>query len=301
MKKITLLLTALVISGVILTGTQKAHAWGSSSSSSSIDLNYPVILAHGWAGTDEFIFGIDYFYGIKASLEDEGVDTYVADMGAFDTSMVRGARLKSFILEVLAITGSRKVNIIAHSQGGITARYVITNMGMSKQVASLVMISTPNRGTALCDIVMGKLPALAQYAIEVLADTFWGGIIAGDDNSNFKEATLEMTHSNMIDVFNPNTPDASGVSYFSYAGKLYGVSPNLLLTPTNLILQYYDGDNDGIVPVQSSKWGIWKGTLTGLFGVDHFMEINHLFGIAPGFDTKGFYIDVCEMLEDYGF
>lgn len=291
---------ALAITGLMLTGIEKAYAFGSSASS-SINLKYPVILAHGWAGTDEFIFGIDYFYGIKAALEDEGVDTYVADMGAFNTSMVRGERLKSFILEVLAITGAQKVNIIAHSQGGITARYVISNMGMSKKVASLVMISTPNRGTALCDVATGKLPKLAQYAIEVLADTFWGGIIAGDEDPHFRKATLEMTHYNMEQVFNPNTPNISGVSYFSYAGKLFAGSPNLLLTPTNLILQYYDGDNDGVVPVKSSKWGIWKGTVSGLFGVDHFMEINHLFGLAPGFDTKGFYIDICDMLEDYQF
>lgn len=299
MKKIITLCTALILSISILTA-KDANALGTSASS-SIDLKYPVVLVHGWAGSDEFIFGIDYFYGIKSTLEDQGVDTYVADIGAFDTSMARGEKLKAFILEVLAISGKSKINIIAHSQGGITSRYVISNMGMSKKIASLTMISTPNRGTALCDIATGKLPKLAQYAIEVLADTFWGGIIAGDEDSNFNEATLEMTHYNMEQVFNPNTPDSNEVSYFSYAGKLFGASPNLLLTPTTLILQYYDGDNDGVVPVQSSKWGIWKGTITGLFGVDHFMEINHLFGNSPGFDTEGFYVDICEMLEGYGF
>ncbi len=300
MKKFITIFTAFILALIIVTGEKEVRAWGSNASS-SINLNYPVVLVHGWAGTDEFILGIDYFYGITSALEDKGVDTYVADIGAFDNSLVRGERLKIFILEVLATTGKNKVNIIAHSQGGITARYLITNMEMASHVASLTMISTPNRGTALCDIATGKLPKLAQYAIEALAETFWGGILCGDEESNFHEATFEMTHSNMEQVFNPNTPDSSEVTYFSYAGKLYGASPNLLLTPTTLILQYYDGDNDGVVPVQSAKWGIWKGTVTGLFGVDHFMEINHLFGNSPGFDVKGFYVDICEMLEGYNF
>ncbi len=267
----------------------------------TLNLRYPVILAHGYAGSDQFILGIDYFYGIKHALEDRGAKVYVVDMSAFNTSAVRARQMKDFVLRVMAITGKSKVNIIAHSQGGLTARYMISNMNMAGRVASLVMISTPNRGTALADVVMGKLPNAARWAITAIANTVWGGFVAGDSNPDFLAATNEMTHYNMNSIFNPNTPNAAGVRYFSYAGKMYGLSPNIILTPTWLLIKYYDGDNDGIVPVNSARWGEWKGTITGLFGVDHFMEINHLFGNTPGFDAEGFYINVGKMLKNYGF
>jgi len=293
MKKFaTLALLALILFPAL------AFAGGSSN---SLNLRYPIVLAHGYAGSDEFIFGIDYFYGIKDALEDQGARVFVVDMSAFATSAQRAVQLKDFVLRVLAVTGKAKVNIIGHSQGGLSARYMITNLGMSGRVASLTMISTPNRGTSLADVVAGKLPGALQWGITAIMNTLWGGIVAGDSNPDFMAATNDLTRSNMVNVFNPNTPDMPGVRYYSYAGKRYALTPNLLLAPTWLLIKYYDGDNDGIVPVSSARWGTWKGTVTGLFGVDHFAEINHLFGITPGFDAEGFYVNVAKMLESGGF
>ncbi len=292
MKKIAIALIFLA------TVTSTVFAGGSLS---SLNLRYPIVLVHGYAGSDQFILGIDYFYGIQEALEDQGAKVFVVDMSAFNTSSVRAQQLKTFVLRVLAITGKSKVNIIAHSQGGLTARYMISNLGMAGKVATLVMISAPNRGTALADVVIGKLPNAAQWAISAIANTLWGGIIAGEANSDFLAATNEMTHDYMNNVFNPNTPDSPSVKYYSYAGKMYAISPNIIFTPTWLLLRYYDGDSDGIVPVASARWGIWKGTITGLFGVDHFMEINHLFGNTPGFDAEGFYVNVAKMLKNNGF
>ncbi len=281
----------------MLAGTPFAIAGGDSD---SLNLRYPIVLAHGWAGSDEYILGIDYFWGIKAELEDEGADVLVADMSAFDTSDVRGAQLKTQILRYMAATGAAKVNIIGHSQGGVTSRYMISNLGMKSRVASLTMVSSPNRGTAVADVVTGKLPNVLKWSLAALANTFWGGLVAGDSNSRFLAATYELTHYNMENVFNPNTPDMAGVRYLSYAGKMYAVSANVLLTPTWALIKYFDGDNDGVVPMSSAKWGTYKGDLKGLFGVDHFMEVNHLFGNTPGFDAKGFYVDMARSLEKYG-
>ena len=288
----------LVLLGLILI---PAFSYAGGSSSALTNMRYPIVLAHGYAGSSEFIFGIDYFYGIKDALEDQGARVFVVDMSTFATSAQRAVQLKAFVLRVLAVTGKSKVNIIGHSQGGLSARYMITNLGMAGRVASLTMISTPNRGTALADVVVGRLPNAARWAITAIANTLWGGLIAGDSNPDFLAATNDMTHYTMNNFFNPNTPDMPGVRYYSYAGKRYALTPNLLLAPTWLLIKYFDGDNDGIVPVNSAVWGTWKGTITGLFGVDHFMEINHLFGITPGFDPEGFYVNVAKMLKGSGF
>lgn len=75
----------------------------------------------------------------------------------------RGARsrttpeaIRAKILEIQTETGCEKVNIIAHSKGGLDARYLITRLGMGETVASLTTIST-HRGSELLDL-LGKLP-----------------------------------------------------------------------------------------------------------------------------------------------
>ena len=47
---------------------------------------------------------------------------------------------------------ARKVNIIAHSMGGLDARYAIAKLGLADRVASLVTIGTPHLGTPLANL-----------------------------------------------------------------------------------------------------------------------------------------------------
>ncbi|KAF7543867.1 hypothetical protein G7046_g9917 [Stylonectria norvegica] len=71
----------------------------------------------------------------------------------------------------------------------------------------------------------------------------------------------------MEDEFNPQTPDAEGVRYFSYGAKVERVP---LLSPfrqSHRILMEEEGPNDGLVSVKSSRWGTYKGTL---------LEVSHL-------------------------
>ena len=58
-------------------------------------------------------------------------------------------------MQVLAETGAEKVNIIAHSKGGLDSRYAISCLGMDKYVATLTTINTPHYG---CDMVDYLLP-----------------------------------------------------------------------------------------------------------------------------------------------
>ena len=59
--------------------------------------------------------------------------------------------IKRSILEVLTKTGAEKVNLIAHSKGGMEARYMIKVLGMNTHVASLTTISTPHHGSKTMD------------------------------------------------------------------------------------------------------------------------------------------------------
>jgi pimeloyl-ACP methyl ester carboxylesterase len=54
--------------------------------------------------------------------------------------------LNNIVNRILINTGSEKVNIVAHSKGGLDARWYIAHYGIDK-VANLIMIGTPNPGS----------------------------------------------------------------------------------------------------------------------------------------------------------
>ena len=66
--------------------------------------------------------------------------------------------LKETIDTVLAEKNSEKVNIIAHSKGGIDARYLIWKYDYADKVAILITMATHHHGSELADgIYSGKL------------------------------------------------------------------------------------------------------------------------------------------------
>src|SRR4051812_17619108 len=83
----------------------------------------PIILVHGLFGFDN-IGPLEYFYGIPGDLRANGAKVYVAQVAAANSTEVRGEQLLTYVKQVLAVTGASKVNLIGHSHGGPTVRYV---------------------------------------------------------------------------------------------------------------------------------------------------------------------------------
>ncbi|WP_424619402.1 esterase/lipase family protein, partial [Acinetobacter sp.] len=99
----------------------------SSSSSSYAKTKYPVVFSHGMSGfitvgTDDF--GLDYFYQILPDLARNGANVWATRVSPFNSSEIRGEQLLQQVQEITAITGASKVNLIGHSHGGPTIRYV---------------------------------------------------------------------------------------------------------------------------------------------------------------------------------
>ena len=82
---------------------------------------------------------------LKFNLEKEGYKVYVADTDGFGSVENNAEQLKSFIERVLSETGAEKVNIIAHSKGGLDAKYMITKLYMEDKIASLTTLCTPHK------------------------------------------------------------------------------------------------------------------------------------------------------------
>lgn len=267
------------------------------------DTNYPVVLAHGMAATDQMFGFLDYFYGIKGTLTDEGADVYVTQVNAMDSTHSKAIQFRQQYLQILAASGSSKANIIGHSHGGIYTRYAVSNLGLADKTASLTTIGTPHRGSAVADVLVGLLGDTGGWLVGSVTDYVYAFLI-GDTNPDSYENAVQLTRSYMNNTFNPNTPNAGGVYYQSYMTRIKVSDSALVLNATWMLLNFYEGQNDGLVSVNSSKWGNFRGTDSGAWwapGVSHLNQVNHLFGYTPGFDAKGYYIDMVEDLKNRGF
>jgi triacylglycerol lipase len=285
---------------------------------------YPILLAHGFFGFNK-IGPAEYFYKVQPALAAAGHQVFITVVDPFNSVSVRGEQLLTQTKDILQKTGAAKVNLIAHSQGGLDARYVASRI--PGRVAAVVTLATPHLGTKVADAVLNKAPGftvtLAQAVCDLAGRPFWGDI-AKDPNL---EASLESISSDGAAAFNAAYPDVDGVSYFSiagrsnlalaekeceapkappfitkYAGERDPTHASLLLTAAICCGSLTcDDPNDGMVNVNSTKWGTWLGCIPA----DHMDEIGQFFGESPGignsFDYLSFYKELAGWLVARGF
>lgn len=115
---------------------------------------YPIVLAHGLFGFGSTV-GIDYFYQIAPDLARNGANIWTTRVSTMNSSEIRGEQMLSQVPEILALTGKSKVNLIGHSHGGQSVRYVAGII--PNQVASVTTIGSGNKGAKLADILEGVL------------------------------------------------------------------------------------------------------------------------------------------------
>lgn len=274
-----------------------------SGSAPKCDTKYPVVLAHGMGAQAKILNIVDYWWGIEGALEDEGAAVYITSVNGMDSTANKAAAFKTQFLQILAISGKQKANIIGHSHGTIYTRYAISNLGLASKVASHTSLSGPHRGSSVADTIFNIVPNQGWNLVGDTLDIVYT-FLFGDKNPNSLANGLEVTRPYMQNVFNPNTPNASGVYYQSATSKIRYMSNSLVLGTSWLIALYYEGANDGLVSVTSAKWGNFRGVVEGALwsgGVDHLNIVNQFFGITPGFDAPQFYIDLVSDLKSRGY
>lgn len=299
MKKLTLTGISILLSVIFLLPIT-ALAGGSSD---TCDTKYPIVLAHGM-GFSATVFGaIDYWWGIPDELEDEGADVFITSVNGMDSTRNKAIDFKNQFLQIKAATGASKLNIIAHSHGTLYTRDAISNLGLSGYVASHTSIAGPHRGSALADMVVGIVPNSMEWLVGDTMDLVYI-FLMGDSNPNSLANAYDITRPYMINTFNPNTPNKSGVYYQSWAAKAKTSCPSIILEATWLVMLAAEGANDGLVSVNSAKWGNFRGVQDAAWysvGCDHANIVDQLFGITPGFDAPGFYVDIASDLKSRGY
>lgn len=271
---------------------------------------HPIVLAHGLFGFAElklagsYLPPIHYWRGIQEALTAHGREVITATVPPSGTIAERAAQLRRNILDA---SHGRPVNIIAHSMGGLDARYMISKSRTNRaslaaaekerqhqqhqhqqhqqhqqqekheeqhtvendvNVRALVTIATPHHGSAYADYLLAQIgPTHLPTLYHAWTATTGLGTGAFD----------QLTRTYMRDTFNPATPDDPNTAYFSYGAALVRKPP--LLSPfraSHGVLVREEGANDGLVSVDSARWGTYKGTLEGVNHLDLINWTNRL-------------------------
>jgi triacylglycerol lipase len=282
---------------------------------------YPIVLAHGMSGFDH-LGPLDYFFKVADELTREGEIVYTTEVPPFQSSAVRGDSLALQIDQILEETGSCKVNVIAHSQGGLDIRYVIGSLGYGDRIASVVTVSTPHRGSKVADVVLGLTPGGSSFLLEAFAGLIGRTVNDLGSDSDLQASLLQLSEATAAQ-FALDNPDDPAVAFYSIAGRsllsranddcgnaLWNNSGRTdlvdpLLLPTGLLLQGLNPlrpvANDGLVTVKSAKWG----TFLGCIPADHLDEVGQLADLIVDpwskFNHLTFYKQLATFIHDEGF
>lgn len=259
-------------------------------------VRYPVVLMHG--------FGLLAFLARGGHLHEEAMFLRVRAVMAFAPNVApyhaipdRAAMWKDRIKHIIKQTRADKVNLIAHSMGGLDARYMISRLEMHGSVASLTTVATPHRGSSLAEVVLDR-PARIQEWLKDAAN--WLGEHAmAESGADFRRAIEDLTPSSLLESFNPDVVDHPDVIYRSWAGSagkgtLRSINP--LLRPLNSLLYAREGVNDGIVSVTSSQWGQYLGEIEA----DHAQQIGIDLLPSSSFSSNEFFASLVVELGEMG-
>lgn len=259
-------------------------------------LRYPVLLMHGFGLLGSVRRG-GHMHDIAMALRENGVWAFAPNVAPYNTVAVRAQMWEDRIARMLDETGADRFSIIAHSMGGLDARYLIQTTDLHEPIQALVTVSTPHRGTPIATLALEQPDKVREW----LANVFdWFGSKAMEDSpSNALDGVRELTPQHMQETFNPAVPDHPDVRYWSYAGRA-GKGTDVPLDPFFYMLNNFlydrEGVNDGYVSVQSANWGTFCGTVEA----DHARQVGMASNLGAPFDAPAFYRTIIRMLIDKG-
>lgn len=260
---------------------------------------YPILLVHGVFFRDFRFF--NYWGRIPGELKRNGAVLFYGNQQSAASVAECGQELAGRIRQILAETGCEKVNIIAHSKGGLDSRHAISACGVSHLVATLTTINTPHRGCIFADYLLERIPERIQKSVARKYNAALKRF--GDTDPDFFSAVRDLTASACA-LRNEKLPDHPDVYYQSVGSKMNCASSGRF--PLNMaypLVRHFDGANDGLVSMESARWG---ESFTPLAtpegrGISHGDMIDLNRENIPGFDAREFYVNLVADLKKKGF
>lgn len=263
------------------------------------ETKYPLLLVHGVFFRDSRF--LNYWGRIPAALTKNGATVYYGKQESAASVEDCAAQLSERILEICRTAGCEKVNIIAHSKGGLDSRYAISRLGMDSRVASLTTINTPHQGCVFAEYLLNKAPDMLRKSVSNAYNQTLSRL--GDKQPDFLSAVESLTASRCKEL-NRKIPDKENVYYQSVGSKLKKATGGKF--PLNFsyhLVNYFDGENDGLVSFPSMEWGerFIGVSAPGSRGVSHGDMIDLNRENIPGFDVREFYVKLVSELKEMGF
>ncbi len=262
---------------------------------------YPVLFVHGVFFRD--FKHLNYWGRIPDELIKNGAQIFYGNHQSASSVQHSAEELTRRILEIVSETGCEKINIIAHSKGGLDCRYAISHCGAAPYVASLTTINTPHRGCEFAEYLLKKVPVAAQQRI---ANTYNAASKKlGDTAPDFMAAVRDLTTGNCgtLNQVMEDAADMKDIFCQSVGSKLNQASNGKF--PLNFsypLVKHFDGSNDGLVSEASFSWGSSYRFLTtkGKRGISHGDMIDLNRENIPEFDVREFYVNLLADLKVRG-
>lgn len=200
----------------------------------------PVIFVHGFTGSSSS------FDNMKQWLISEGwPSNYLYAIQYSDTtgSNVDNAyELQSFIKTVLRQTKASKVDIVAHSMGGLSTRYYIKYLEGGQTVDDVITLGSPHHGTN-----SSYFGLMTEGAREMVPGSpFLNDLNSNDETPNGSDQAAIIQYNSVYSssdtVINPYT---SSIIDGANNIEVSGVSHSDLLTSTVVRPYFLSGLNDG--------------------------------------------------------
>jgi triacylglycerol lipase len=221
---------------------------------------WPLLLVHGIGFRDTSRFR--YWGRIPAALSARGARVQYGFQDAWGTFEGNARVLRDTLLATVVQMEREKLNIIAHSKGGLDARVLASMEDCAPHIASLTTIASPHAGSRTLDAIM-RVPAPLFKAAAVPVNGIFR--LLGDDNPDFYAVCSQLTTGSMR-CFNNEHPSSEHIFCQSYAGLMERPLDDIAMTFTHLVVRRFDGANDGLVGVVSAPFGNFNGTITGALG-----------------------------------
>ena len=263
--------------------------------------SYPILMVHGVCFRD-FAFP-NYWGRVPAYLERNGARVFFGNHGSAASVADSALELAARIRYITDDLGYGKVNIIAHSKGGLDCRYAIACYGVADRVASLITVNTPHRGCAYADYLLGKIPKGVQDKVASAYNRTLSRL--GDDEPDFLAAMRDLTEER-VQKLNAEMDDERfyrDIYRISIGSKINERRHvGLPLSLTHGFVKRFVGENDGLVSVDSFSWGenyrfINSSTLSG---ISHADVIDMTCRNMLDFDVREYYVSLVSELKERG-
>lgn len=259
---------------------------------------YPILMVHGVFFRDSKAF--NYWGRVPAQLIQNGATLFYGEHQSALSIAQSAEELAARIRTLVEQEGCGKVNIIAHSKGGLDCRYALAHCGIAPYVASLTTINTPHKGCGFAEYLLEKTP---QNVCDGLAATYnKAAAVLGDTSPDFMAAVRDLTAARCKAQME-HLAEPDGIFIQSIGSMLKGSAGGRFpLNFSQPLVGYFDGPNDGLVAAESFRWGENYRFLIppGKRGISHGDMIDLNRENIPGFDVREFYVQLVADLKQRG-